>query len=180
ALGVMGDGAMSTLRPIFLYAGAPVAIMVAVYTAFLFAQAEGRDLWQSPLLPFHLLVQAMMVGAGMLLFLDLLMPLRAELIQLLRLTFGLTLVVDLFITLVGEFGMPHASEIAARAAHDITHGNYKDHFWRGSVILGHLVPFVLLLLGLTPLSALAGLCAIAGLYFFEYAFVMAPQDVSNS
>ena len=34
--------------------------------AFLFGQAEGRDLWQSPLLFWHLLVQAGMVGAGAL------------------------------------------------------------------------------------------------------------------
>ena len=34
------------------------AVMVAGYTAFLFGQAEGRDLWQSPLLFWHLIVQA--------------------------------------------------------------------------------------------------------------------------
>ncbi len=39
-------------------------IGVAVYTAFLFAQAEGQDLWQSPLLPFHLVVQAFVAGSG--------------------------------------------------------------------------------------------------------------------
>jgi len=174
-----GDGASGTY-PFLLWVGFVLAVGTAIYTAFLFGQAEGRDLWQSTLLPFHLFVQALMVGAGMLLVLDLFMPMSIELIQLLRITFGVMLVVDLFITLVGEFGMPHASEIAARAAHDISHGNYKDHFWRGSIILGHVVPFLLLLLGVTPLVALAGLCAIAGLYFFEYAFVMAPQDVSNS
>jgi hypothetical protein len=121
-----------------------------------------------------------MVGAGFLLFLDLFLSMNAALTQLLRITFGTMIIVDLFITLVGEFGMPHASEIAARAAHDISHGKYKDHFWRGSVILGHIVPLALLLLGVTPLVALAGLCAIAGLYFFEYAFVMAPQEIPNS
>jgi hypothetical protein len=29
-------------------------------------------------------------------------------------------------------------------------------------------------------GAIAGLCAITGLYLFEYAFVMAPQEVPNS
>jgi hypothetical protein len=28
--------------------------------------------------------------------------------------------------------------------------------------------------------ATAGLCAIAGLYLYEYAFVMAPQEIPNS
>ena len=40
--------------------------MMAGYTAFLFGQAEGRDLWQSPVLFWHLLVQAVMVGSGAL------------------------------------------------------------------------------------------------------------------
>jgi len=30
------------------------------------------------------------------------------------------------------------------------------------------------------LPALAAIAAIAGLYLFEYAFVMAPQEVPNS
>ena len=38
----------------------------AGYTAFLFGQCEGRDLWQSPLLCWHLLAQALMAGAGAL------------------------------------------------------------------------------------------------------------------
>ncbi|MEZ4684257.1 MAG: 4Fe-4S dicluster domain-containing protein [Caldilineaceae bacterium] len=172
----IGDG----LRYSLLWLGFAFAVGAAIYTAYLFGQAEGRDLWQSTLLPFHLFIQALMVGSGFLLVLDLLMPRSDELTQLLRMTFGTMLVVDLFITLVGEFGMPHASEIAARAAHDISHGKYRHLFWRGSVILGHIVPFVLLLVGVAPLAALAGLCAIVGLYCFEYAFVMAPQDVPNS
>ena len=44
----------------------PASAMMAGYTAFLFGQAEGRDLWQSPLLFWHLLVQAVMVGSGAL------------------------------------------------------------------------------------------------------------------
>lgn len=177
----LGGGSMASgLHQLLLWLGFSLAVGAAIYTAYLFGQAEGRDLWQSTLLPFHLFVQALMVGSGFLLLLDLFMPMSGELTQLLRITFGTMLVVDLFITLVGEFGMPHASEIAARAAHDISHGKYRHLFWRGSVILGHIVPFVLLLVGVAPLAALAGLCAIVGLYCFEYAFVMAPQDVPNS
>ena len=33
------------------WAGGPLAVAVAVYTAYLLAQARARDLWQSPLLP---------------------------------------------------------------------------------------------------------------------------------
>jgi len=54
------------LVDVLTFVAVPAAVMLAGYTAFLFAQAEGRDLWQSRLLFPHLLVQAVMVGAGVL------------------------------------------------------------------------------------------------------------------
>jgi formate-dependent nitrite reductase membrane component NrfD/NAD-dependent dihydropyrimidine dehydrogenase PreA subunit len=173
-------------RPFFLLAGFVLAIGSAVYTAFLFGQAEGRDLWQSTLLPFHLLVQALMAGAGMLLLLGFIVTMPQPMVIGLTWIFGVTLVLDLFITLFGEFGMPHASELAARAAHNIRAGQYRRHFWWGSVGLGHLLPLVILLvsaflgsLAFLPLMV-AVLATITGLYLFEYAFVMAPQQIPNS
>ncbi len=53
------------------WAGGPLAIAVAVYTAYLLAQARARDLWQSPLLPPHVLVQALLAGSGALMLADL-------------------------------------------------------------------------------------------------------------
>ena len=47
--------------------GLPLAVLTAVYTAYLFAQAKARDMWQNPLLPPHLLVQSLLVGAAALL-----------------------------------------------------------------------------------------------------------------
>ena len=35
-----------------------MGFLAACYTAFLFGQCEGRDLWQTPLLPAHLIAQA--------------------------------------------------------------------------------------------------------------------------
>jgi hypothetical protein len=95
------------------------------------------------------------------------------------------LLLDLFVILVGEFSVPHASEVAARAAHEISHGHYKNTFWWGGIALGHVVPLALALAavwisGQAVLGAIAGLAAIAGLYAYEYAFVMAPQEIPNS
>ena len=177
----------SPVRQVFLWGGLPFAIGAAVYTAFLFAQAEGRDLWQSPLLPFHLVVQAAMMGGAALLVMDLFMALPEAMSQFALVAFVVALLVDLFITLVGEFSVPHASEVAARAAHEISHGRYRGHFWIGSIAVGHALPLLLLLPGLLLglqfgplLGAVAGLCAVIGLYLFEYAFVMAPQEIPNS
>jgi Fe-S-cluster-containing dehydrogenase component/formate-dependent nitrite reductase membrane component NrfD len=168
------------LRDIFLWIGLPFAIGVAIYTAFLFAKAEGRDLWQSPLLPFHLVIQAFMAGSGLLLIIRPFLMLDERTTDVISITFGMALIIDLFITLLGEFGVPHASEIAARAAHDISYGRYKNYFWLGSIGLGHILAFLLLLLSQPIPAVFAAVCAIIGLYLFEYAFVMAPQEIPNS
>ena len=47
-------------------AGIPLSVGTAVYTAYLFAQAKARDLWQNPLLPPHLFFQAILLGAAVL------------------------------------------------------------------------------------------------------------------
>jgi Fe-S-cluster-containing dehydrogenase component/formate-dependent nitrite reductase membrane component NrfD len=159
---------------------APLALGAAIYTAFLFAQAEGRDLWQSPLLPVHLLIQALMVGCGALLGINTVVELDPGLVALAKLVFGIALCLDLFVLLFGEFGIAHASEIAARAAHEISRGKYAKQFWLGAIVLGHLVPIALLLLPGTVAPAVAALLTIVGLYAYEHAFVMAPQEVPNS
>ena len=170
------------VRAIFLWLGLPFAVGVAIYTAFLFAQAEGRDLWQSPLLPFHLVVQAVMMGSGMMLLLDLFLDLPRGMREVVIPIFVAALVVDLFVTLVGEFSIPHASEVAAKAAHEISHGRYKNHFWLGSIGLGHVVPLLLIWLfaDVVIVGVVAAVCTAVGLYLYEYAFVMAPQEIQNS
>ncbi|MEM9454766.1 MAG: 4Fe-4S dicluster domain-containing protein [Myxococcota bacterium] len=177
----MGPFEMSpALRAAMLWATAPLALGTAIYTAFLFAQAEGRDLWQSPLLPVHLVVQAMAMGSGALLLLHAVSGLPVDLVQVMRPLFGTMLVVDLFVTLAGELGIPHASEIAARAAHEIAHGRHRQRFWWGAVVVGHAVPLALLLPGSAVLAGLAAVLAGAGLYYYEYVFVMAPQEIPGS
>jgi len=158
----------------------PLAVGAAVYTAFLFAQAEGRDLWQSPLMPLHLLIQALMMGAASFLLLSPVAAFDADLIHFARWVFGAALVTDAAATLMGEFGIAHASEQAARAAHEISHGRYSRQFWLGAMVIGHAVPLLLLAANLSILSALAAVCAGVGLYLYEHALVMAPQELPNS
>ena len=175
----------SDIRPYLLLLGLPLAVGVATYTAFLFAQAEGRDLWQSPLLPFHLLLQAFMAGSSLTLVLSLTRVFDNDFIVTAIFIQLFTLIVDLFLTLSGEFGIPHASEVAARAAHEIRYGRYKNHFWFGSILLGHILPIALIIFAFFAnanlfVVAIGGLLALIGLYLYEYAFVMAPQEIPNS
>ena len=173
------------LRTPFLWVGFVLAMGTAIYTAFLFGQAEGRDLWQSTLLPFHLFLQAFMAGSASMLCCNLMFRFSESITLVAAITFGISLILDLFVTFFGEFGMPHASEVAARAAHAISHGRYRKYFWIGSILIGHVVPIAALAIGflldqVVLCGSLGGVAALIGLYCFEYAFVMAPQEIPNS
>jgi Fe-S-cluster-containing dehydrogenase component/formate-dependent nitrite reductase membrane component NrfD len=158
-----------------------LAVLAAIYTAFLFAQAEGRDLWQSPLLTWHLLVQSVMAGAAGLLLLGPFFGLDAAAARVLAILFGSSLGVDLLITAFGEFGLPHASAVGGAAARMITRGRYAPHYW-GSLAAGIAIPLAILLLAREWRGAIAvsAALALAGLFLYEWAFVFAPQRVPNS
>lgn len=164
-----------------VWPGVLLAILSAVYTAFLFAQAEGRDLWQSALLPWQLFVQAVMAGAAALSIGGLLVGVPAEAVRVLAWTLGSSLIVNLLLTVGGELVVPHATAVAGAAARMITHGRYAPHYW-GSVIGGLVLPLLLIVLagGSPPAVALAGALSLAGLFSYEWAFVMAPQQVPNN
>jgi Fe-S-cluster-containing dehydrogenase component/formate-dependent nitrite reductase membrane component NrfD len=167
-------------RPVLLALGLPLALGAAVYTAFLLGQAEGRDLWQSPLLPVHMAVQAVMMGAAALSLLAAALPAAPGLVALARVALLVSIAVDLVVIGLGDLSMPHATEAAARAADAIRRGPWARTFWGGAVLIGHLLPLSILTLDGALATAVAGGLAVAGLACFEHAFVMAPQEVPNS
>ena len=148
-----------TLPRAALVATALLAASSALYTAFLFGQAKGRDLWQSSLLAPHLIVQALLAGACLFApaWLRFLLPLNGLLIA-------------------GEIWGRHATEDARRAAHLI---QADLRFTTGVLALGHLVPLAALWSwpGSGPLAA--GL-ALGGLFIWEQLYVWAPQQVPNA
>ncbi|NJC98068.1 MAG: 4Fe-4S ferredoxin [Anaerolineales bacterium] len=168
----------SSLRPIFAWITLPLALFSVIYTAFLLGQAEGRDMWQTPLLPFQLLSQSAMVASGVFIALGLFVRFSNDLFGFLSSTFLASLVINLLITLAGKFAMPHASEISLLASREMSHGKFRNHFWWGGIGLGHVLP--LALFAIPSMLPLAVFAAIVGLFFYEYAFVMAPQHIPNS
>ena len=66
---VAGIARADDIVRIVMWIGVPLAVATAGYTAFLFGQAEARDLWQSPMLLWHMLAGALAAGgAAALLF----------------------------------------------------------------------------------------------------------------
>ena len=103
-----------------------------MYTAFLFGQAEGRDFWRTPVFPFHLIVQSFLSGSAVIILISPFIPMGVILANSLTNLLLVTIVLDLLL-LWSEFSMSHASEVAARAAKNITQGEYREIYWWGAI-----------------------------------------------
>ncbi len=163
---------------------APAALLglaTAGYTAFLFAQCEGRDLWQSPLVLPTLLAQAVVAGGAGYAVMELAVdgPDSAA-VQWVLLAGVLATAVLVAAELLGR-GTPHVEAAVAAMAR----GRYARQFWIGGVALGLVVPAVLVAVSLASDSgsvpaAVAGICAVAGMWCYEDSFVRAGQSVPLS
>jgi Fe-S-cluster-containing dehydrogenase component/formate-dependent nitrite reductase membrane component NrfD len=161
-----------TLR--WLNAG--LGISVAGYTAFLFAQCEGRDLWQSRMLLPHLLAQAGMCGTALL------MPFATGSKEL-SLWFGVCLALHAGLSTLEA--RPHGTANARQAKAFLKTARIGPlrKPYKLATVLGTTVPGVFLALAnlhrahaIAPgLLAAAGLAAIAGLFLYESVYIRAGQ-----
>jgi Ni/Fe-hydrogenase subunit HybB-like protein len=163
--------------------GIPLATMTAVYTAYLFAQAKARDMWQNPLLPPHLLVQALLLGSAVLLplamYLELNMLRAVSIILPLTWLFAVSSLIHLLM-IWGEISLTHPTAHARLAIWEMVHGRYKSDFWIGTVLslAGAVIPWLALLGALSPTMGVAGApLALIGVMLFENAYVQAGQSV---
>ncbi|MFQ5522545.1 MAG: 4Fe-4S dicluster domain-containing protein [Acidimicrobiia bacterium] len=161
------------LRKFLAIPGLPLAVMSAVYTAFLFAQSKARDLWQSPLLPPHIAVQAILAGASALLVVDGMVG--GEAAGALAATVAGAALVHLLM-IWGEVTLPHGTAHAHLAVWEMTSGRYRAFFWWG-VALAAVALAAPWLEAAAPLGALA---ALAGLAAYEHAYVQSAQSVPLS
>ena len=171
----------SGFTTVLLWPTVLLGFLAAVYTAFLFGQCEGRDLWQTPLLPVHLLVQALMCGASVLALLPQAFGGSEEMATVAEIALTASLILHLVIV-AAEFMMPHATDNSAYAARLITHGPFRIWFWGGAIGIGGIIPLLLLWLCAagSPAVFVAAVLVLLGLLSFEYCFVMAGQSVPNS
>ena len=182
SLGLLDAGAFQTALSALRAAAIPTAAAAAGYTALLFGQAEGRDLWQSRWLLPHLLVQAVQGGSGVLLALSALTGGPSRVTRTLATTFVASSAANLA-TLAVDYGRPHPTAQAEAGARMVTRGRYRRLFWGGAVGLGAAA--AALAIPATrgrklPMAVLGGLLGQAALLAYESAFVRAGQDVPLS
>lgn len=164
-----------TSQPV-LAVTAVLAAATATYTAFLFSQSKGRDLWQSPAMPLHMFTQAIIAGAattallGLVGYDALIAPSRIALAG------G---IVAHAVLIASEIFTPHQTEDAEEAAARIVRGPFRTAFWGGGIVVGIALPLLALAVSASAsLVAVAGLLALAGLFAFEYCWITAPQTIS--
>ena len=166
-------------HPVTLGVGAVLAAATAVYTAFLFSQSKGRDLWQSPTMPLHMFTQAVIAGSAATGLLGLAGVAEFDaFVDLSRIALGAGVLTHLLIV-ASEILTPHQTEDAEEAAARITRGRFRQAFWLGAVVVGMVLPLAAIAAsGSAVAVAAGGVLALAGLFAFEYCWITAPQTIS--
>lgn len=180
----------SVFQSLLALAGGPLALLTAVYTAYLFAQAKARDLWQNPLLPPHLVCQALLLGSAALLPFALYFRINGLVSGVSPLLWTIAITSLIHVLMVwGEVSVTHPTSHARIAVWEMTRGRYRGYFWLGLLFsaVGGLLPWMIVLTwfsGAPPLPQLPAILGIAsvplvlgGLLLHEHAYVQAGQSV---
>lgn len=158
-------------------------LATAGYTAFLFAQCEGRDLWQTPLLLPMLLARAVTAGASAWMIADVFLEVRDPDAVRYALIGGVVAV----LALSWMETVSHGSRHVELAVHNMVKGENASLFW-GGLAIGCAIPLVLVIVAVitdstdaaVALGALSGFAALIGMFLSETAFVRAGQSVPLS
>lgn len=165
--------------------GALLGVASAGYSAFLFAQAKGRDLWQSPLFLWHLVFQAFTAGSASLILLGSVFGADTGAMEVM----GTTLIVSLLASLLlilSELALTPVSEDVRRAGALLVRGPLREKFWGLVIAVGMVLPIVFVSWsGLQAelsyfLHCLSAILALMGLWVFETLWVEAGQGVPLS
>ena len=153
--------------------GGLIAFMVAIYTALLFAQAKGRDFWQSPIAPAQMGVNSLLAGTVLLLMLG--SGLGSGIINL-----AIALLITNLLFTALELFTPHMTDDAKSVADMILKGRYGRQFWI-TIIFSRVVPLLLFMFApqLLPIDLVA-LIVLTGILSTEHIWVRAPQLITLS
>ena len=170
---------------LLLWPGLLFAVLAAGYTAFLLAQARGRDLWQSRLLFPHLIVQSFLAGSAVMVLASLYRDSGRTLTDLfLRCLLGSLCIHGVLV--LSEIGLPHGTQDATGAVWYMIRGPLARLFWIGAVFAGILFPVYQLsyYFGSAPsgtvVPASASMLVLLGLLAYEDCYIQAGQALPLS
>ncbi|MCA9243778.1 MAG: polysulfide reductase NrfD [Phycisphaerales bacterium] len=150
-----------------------ISLVVAAYTALLFAQARGRDYWQNPLLVVSMTWDAVVAGVCAMALIGL-TDFQGGLVGMQAQVWLILTAIPLPLLLAIEFLPQHATRGAALAAEMMTRGAFRGWFWGGVIGLGIVAPFVLILMDAVGAGAIL---LLGGIAIRNHLIVQAPQHV---
>lgn len=171
-----------------IWLGAVFAVLAAIYSAFLFKQARGRVFWNSILVPWHLLAQALAAGSAVMLIAFAIYTwkqgtrLGGPAFDFLSYELLGSLIAHA-VLMAGELFLPEENVDKHRAAQLITKGVFSKLFWGGAIIAGVVLPVIALATGAAQNGVVAivgAAIALAGLFIWEHLWVQAGQAVPLS
>jgi len=162
-----------------LWVNALFAVMTAVYTAFLFAQAKGRDFWQSPTLAIHMFIHSLMAGAAIFVISSFIMDVELDWLSILKRVLLISVIVNL-LTMLIEFSMTHPTVASKRTIESIIKGKYRLPFLLYVIVLGNIVPLLFLSINSITALLIVPFFILLGLWFTEKIWVEAPQNIPLS
>jgi hypothetical protein len=153
--------------------GAVLAVLGAVYTAFLFNQARARDLWQIPVISaIHMLVHAVVAGSFVMMVIS---PESSEwTVNILLWGIVLNIVI-----MTKDIFVPHDTPDTKKAIQLMTKGYYSKYFWAG-IVIGSVTPIVMLTAYADSMKLIAGGLALIGIFFTEFVRIRVPQMIPLS
>jgi Fe-S-cluster-containing dehydrogenase component/Ni/Fe-hydrogenase subunit HybB-like protein len=189
ALGWLGLGILTPSVPRILMA--PAAIMgvaAAAYSAFLFAQGRGRDLWQSRLFLWHLIIQAVVAGSASTILVTVTVTISGlglvaggrQILHTIDPLLAASILVSVTMILAEMYMSPPTVDIK-HATDLITRGALSTQFWYGAILVGGMVPFVLTAIATSTdhlwiiLNVMAAVSALFGLFVFDNIWIVAGQ-----
>jgi len=153
--------------------GAVLAVLGAVYTAFLFNQARARDLWQTLVISaIHMLVHAIMAGSVVMMLIA--PETSVWMVDILI----WSIVINLFI-MVKEIILHQNTTDTRKAIYLMTKGYYSKYFW-GGIVFGNVVPFVMLTASTDSMTLIAGGFVLIGIFLTEFVRIRVPQMIPLS
>lgn len=167
------------IEDISLYSSAIIGAVVAVYTAFLFAQAKGRDFWQSPTLAIHMMLHSFMVGAAALIIIMYSYGWSGSWVIPSGFILTGSVVLNLIVTAF-ELYTTHPTKDAEKTVHSIVKGKYAMRFWGIAILFGNLIPLALVFWGGQTGFLIAAIFILAGSLMHEKIWVEAPQQIPLS
>lgn len=162
-----------SLAKLILVIMAPLAVITAIYTAFLFAQAKGRAFWDNKMSILFMLLHAIILGSIMI---TLIISVNSkEENQILNWIHVLNLIVTLWL-------FKGSKVLESKIVSDmILKGRYKFQFWGMVIIAGNILPVLLLyFFQAGAIVNFVSIFIVIGIIISNSLFIKVPQTIPLS